>query len=414
MFKILIVEDNADKLRNILDSIENKCGIDSDSIDHTVDSFSAKRKIKDNFYDLLIVDIAIPNRKSENIDNEGGIKLVQEILQRKSHYNTPSHIIGLTALNEVFEKATEDLGTSIISVIRYSDNDIEWEEKLITGIEQWQSAKISASKFNAEYDYDIGIITAVDIEAEAVKALSQEWIRIEHHNDATVYMETTFIDNNKKFRVVAASLSQMGMTASAVLSMKLIHNFRPKYLFMPGIAASLKTRNAHGFGDILVVDESWDGGAGKITKNSEGKYKFEKVGLHLRLEQDLSEKIRAIKSNSILLRNIKDNFRSGSPNTELNIHIGSVVSVAGVIANENVSTQLVDQDRKLLGLEMEAYGVYYSAQNCSNPRPKALALKAICDFADSNKDDNYQAYAAYTSAQVMYNFIMSECNPINN
>jgi len=412
MFKVLVVEDNSDKLKNIIRLISTRCEIEEESIDSEMDATSVRNLLKENHYDLMIVDIAIPDKRSDEINNEGGIKLVNEILQR-GIYKIPSHIVGLTAYNETFENAMKDFSESIISVIRYSDTDIEWEEKLVSGILQWQKSKKSASEESVKYEYDVAIITAVEVEFDAVKSLSTEWERIRVSGDPTYYIKTTFYNESKKFNVIAACLPQMGMVASSVFTMKIIYNFRPQYLFMPGIAACLKSKDNYGYGDVLVIDESWDGGAGKVGKDKEGNYMFEKNALHLRLDNDLSEKIRAIKDNPSLLRKIKDNYKSGNtPNTELSVHIGSVVSVAGVIANEEISKQLVSHDRKLLGLEMEVYGLYYASKNCTAPRPFTMALKSICDFADSKKDDIYQSYAAYTSVQVMYNFIMSECIPL--
>lgn len=408
MFKILVVEDDSIKLRYLLKALEGIDGLNSEMVDHELDSTSAKKKLKENFYDLLIVDIAIPIRKSDAPSLDEGINLVKEILERDI-YHKPSHIIGLTALEEVFETAFKEFNNNVLSVIRYSDSDSEWETKITAAITQWINSKSSLLNSGTSYDYDVAIITAVDVEAEAVKNLSEEWKRVTFPNDSTLYWETTFRSENKSFRVIASTLTQMGMNASSVLTMKLIYNFRPRYIFMPGIAASIKDSAAHGFGDVFVIDESWDGGAGKIVQDKDGKYEFEPVALHLRLDRDLSEKMRAIKDNTSLLRDIKDKFRYGIvPNTELKVHLGSVVSVAGVVANAEVSKELAGKDRKLLGLEMEAYGMYYSSSHCSAPKPLAMALKSVCDYANHNKSDNYQAYAAYTSAQVMLSFILDE------
>ncbi len=35
----------------------------------------------------------------------------------------------------------------------------------------------------------------------------------------------------------------------------------------------------------------------------------------------------------------------------------------------------------------------------TQPRPKAIIAKSICDFADSRKSDIYQKFAAYTSCE---------------
>ncbi|MBG6110987.1 nucleoside phosphorylase/CheY-like chemotaxis protein [Flavobacterium sp. CG_9.10] len=406
MFKILIVEDNIDKLRDILKTLE--CVYNVDDVDHALDSFDAKKKLKENFYDLLILDIAIPLRKSETIDLEGGIKLLKEIHER-DFYKIPSHIIGLTINEEVFSKATSEFGNHILSVIRYSLTDVEWQKKLLTGVEDRMKSKLCLNSIEQEYDYDIAIINAVETEFNAVKALSKDWVKINYKSDSSPYFETTFKKGEKVFRVIAACAPQMGMNASAVLSMKMIHNFRPKYLFMTGILASIQKNGSHGFGDILVIDESWDGGAGKITQDEDRKVLFLQTANNLRLDRDISEKIRSLKENKDLLRRIKDEWVQGkTPNTELSIYIGSVASVAGVIENEAIVNELKVKDRKLLGLEMEAHGMYYSAINCSSPKPIAIAMKSVSDFANLGKSDDYQSYASYTSARVMYEFIISE------
>lgn len=43
----------------------------------------------------------------------------------------------------------------------------------------------------------------------------------------------------------------------------------------------------------------------------------------------------------------------------------------------------------------------------SAPR-MSFALKSVCDFGDSGKADNFQAYAAFTSAQFLFQFALAE------
>jgi len=38
-------------------------------------------------------------------------------------------------------------------------------------------------------------------------------------------------------------------------------------------------------------------------------------------------------------------------------------------------------------------------------RPKVVAMKSVCDFADPEKGDEWQSYAAYTSAAMAFRFI---------
>jgi nucleoside phosphorylase len=62
--------------------------------------------------------------------------------------------------------------------------------------------------------------------------------------------------------------------------------------------------------------------------------------------------------------------------------------------------QTSNNNIELLSIEMESYGVYAAASEFRILQPLPISLKAICDFADENKDDAHQEYAAYTSAAV--------------
>ncbi len=54
---------------------------------------------------------------------------------------------------------------------------------------------------------------------------------------------------------------------------------------------------------------------------------------------------------------------------------------------------------------MEIYGLYAAAREAAEPRPLTFAMKAVSDLADSKKADDFQAYAAYTSAQALKHFL---------
>ena len=63
------------------------------------------------------------------------------------------------------------------------------------------------------------------------------------------------------------------------------------------------------------------------------------------------------------------------------------------------------QNREVLALEMEAYGVYCAARKASQPRPITFSIKSVCDFADPRKNDAMQNYASYTSAMTTFEFL---------
>jgi hypothetical protein len=88
------------------------------------------------------------------------------------------------------------------------------------------------------------------------------------------------------------------------------------------------------------------------------------------------------------------------------LKIGPVASGSGVLAEGKVIEEIRQfQNRDLIGLEMEIYGVYAAAQQASSPQPRCLAIKGVCDFADPKKHDGAQRFAAFASAQVLKRYI---------
>lgn len=88
---------------------------------------------------------------------------------------------------------------------------------------------------------------------------------------------------------------------------------------------------------------------------------------------------------------------------ECNIQKDGMVSGSAVVADGYIVEEHIGK-RKVNGIDMEAYGVVYACNHHpKKPKPKVVILKAICDFADNNKNDIYQTAAAYVSARAFHN-----------
>jgi nucleoside phosphorylase len=261
------------------------------------------------------------------------------------------------------------------------------------------------------FKYDIAIITAVEVEFKSVYNLrGVDWKqnRDISEDTTTTYYEGVFKTETKELKVILAQAPQMGMPAAAVLSTKLINNFCPKYLAMVGIAAGV--RDEIDLGDILVAEQCWDYGSGKYEFDKDKKITtFYPDPKSIPIHQTVRAMFQRVqnKFNAIIEDGWQDS--NSKPKTRLKTIIGPLASGAAVLADEgNYITQIKTHSRKLKGIDMETYGVYYAAANCSEPMPKVFSIKAICDFADSEKKDSYQSYAAYVSANFLYNFALDE------
>jgi hypothetical protein len=67
------------------------------------------------------------------------------------------------------------------------------------------------------------------------------------------------------------------------------------------------------------------------------------------------------------------------------VSFGTVASGEKVIANPNFVRLLLSQDRTIIGIEMESYGISAAVHG---RRDKLLLIRGISDFADENKNDD--------------------------
>ncbi len=407
MLKIIVVEDNPNKKEKIQKLIESSIDIPKSNIEYASDVKSAKRLIYKKSYDFMILDLVLPLDSDDEPSPENGISFLNDI-HSSPQIKPITHIVGLTEFSEHLEKFRVNFENFVWQLIDYKAEEVDWQEKLKNLL--FHLIKVRSEflqRDNLDYDYDIAIITALhDPELTQVLALDGNWEEFKFGNDATRYYRGVFKNENKSFKIVATSSPQMGMVASSTLCMKLIHNFRPKYIFMPGIAAGVK--GEVNYGDILVADQTYDGTSGKIITKESGEKGFSPNPTPLSLDADLKEKVRTYESKTRYFFELKEKWQGNKPETDLKIKVGPVVSVPYVIQNADELINLKDHQRKLIGLEMEIFGVFYSANNGFNPKPKPMAIKSVCDFGDKEKADNYQKYAAFTSAQFMYDFILNE------
>ena len=287
-------------------------------------------------------------------------------------------------------------------LVEYAPDSDVWMKSVRSTLLHIAGTKTDAS---LDFDFDLAIVTALKpIELEAVLQLPVEWSEVHKPGDATIYYQTKFKRGDKEISVVAAASSEMGMPAAACLSMKIIAHFRPRLLAIGGIAAGIGVA----FGDILVASQSWDYGSGKI-KATEGDSLFAPIPNYLPVEPEIKEKAHFFKmQRKSILDQIRHGWMGNSIATALDVHVGPLASGAAVIESESVLNDIKAVNSKVIGLEMEAYGVYLAAQQAIGPRPKVFAAKSVCDFGKPPKTDEYQRYAAYTSANFIYEFVLDQ------
>jgi nucleoside phosphorylase/CheY-like chemotaxis protein len=416
MIQILLVEDNPHKQENIKNAILDNSNIKSTDLQIAASVKEAKILLYNNYFDLMILDLVLPIETGLDADAKNGAQFLEDI-HTSPMLKPPIHIVGLSGFSDKVTEYHEQFSKKLWNLIDYQAESTGWHDQLKTIIYHLVKTRQRFIQSTVKkHAYDVAIITALPTpEFEAILRLNKGvWEDVIIEDDFIKYYKTTFKEGDKTRTIIAATADQMGMTASSHLATKIILYFKPQYLIMGGIAAGIKDRGL-GFGDILVAEQSWDYGSGKIVekpKNSESEISdiyFLPDTRDIQLSAELKAKIADFKlTKATVLDKIQNEWPSDTPTTKLQLHIGPIGSGSYVISSESTLAEIKEHQRKLLGVEMETFGVYYAAEHSPEPKTKAISIKSVSDYGDGTKNDKFQKYAAYTSANFIYHFIMAE------
>jgi nucleoside phosphorylase len=396
--RTLIVEDDTQKYGEIREVL-SATGRETDVVHLAVCASEALSQLSNSPYDLLLLDINLPRRFGERPIRGGGLEVLREI-NRYEGYLHPRYIVGITAYDDLIEEFGAEFEENLWSLVHYSEGADRWVAQLRQKVSYIKAVRKSDNFSDGiTFGSDLAIISALDtVEFDAIRRLDCGWQPLRLRHDGTRYLTGNIQGANSSFSVVAAAAPRMGMAASSVLAAKMIQQFRPRYISMVGICAGRSEKT--NIGDIIVSDPTWDWGSGKIA-SKEGEPVFLPSPHQLDLDPDLMENLKEALEDTAAVEAIFQSGRGVRPPGHPTVRIGPAASGAAVVAEKGTFENLVDHHRGLLAIDMEAYGVATAASGCGRPRPKALIVKAVCDYADQNKNDEFQEYAADVSAKFL-------------
>jgi nucleoside phosphorylase len=393
--KILIVDDSPEKARALERVASASLCATAHHIESAPDLVSAKRILRDKHIDIVLLDLLIPARYPTPPVSGGGAGLLE--LLSASGLLPVSFVIGVTEYGEE-ERALRQTDLDILwGVIKYDRASSAWEEQLQRKL-RFAQRSLSETIATSLCEYPLGIVCALkDPELSALRRISEKWEQINSPEDGFSFFRGSFADQARHVDFVAASADTMGMAASCALACKMASVFRPQFLFAVGIMAGV--RGEVNIGDVVIADPCWDYGSGKF-RVADGEQIFDIDPQQERLEVDLRLSAERICSDHRALSDIKQDWPGARTDTEIRVHIGPVASGSAVVGSSDQLVSIRSQQRKLLGIEMEAYGILVGARRCFLPPPKTLICKGVCDYADEAKNDSHQPYAAFVSARV--------------
>lgn len=243
------------------------------------------------------------------------------------------------------------------------------------------------SENQLEEEVEFGIVTALPKELSALISIGN-WDRVIKSGDEnrTYYLN----QQNDKKKIVACCAIGMGHLNSALLVRDLIASWRPKSIVLVGIAGGLGEAD---LGDVVVSDQVIDYELGKETTS----------GYKPRWSVYRADPRLIDRAHGLIIDGWAPQVKNGRPDKlrkrKPGLFVGPILSGNKVIANERVSSEFSSIWSKALAIEMEGAGVAAAVYQSQVGVPFTV-VKAICDKADSAKNDDWQSYAAEAAAEV--------------
>ncbi|MGI4809888.1 MAG: hypothetical protein ACRYF2_17465 [Janthinobacterium lividum] len=209
------------------------------------------------------------------------------------------------------------------------------------------------------------------------------------------------IDNNGPRHGAIIKLRQMGLVPSTLDVAIALGAFRPSVVSMSGICAGL-SGNAT-LGELIVASPAWEYQAGKWSENG-----FEIAPTQIILRPATRVKIAQAFEQDDLLDVFEHGLgKLGRPGKRHKPSIKPFATGSAVIADSRRLEHIKQQHRKVAGLDMETFGLYYAAHEAAQQVPHFFSVKCVVDLADKDKGDDLHEYGCAMAARAAVHLIGS-------
>lgn len=397
---ILLVDDNADKCKIILGIIHAVLGDDVD-IDEANSVNGAKRFLSKKRYNLLILDIVLPITDEGKLDRDGGLRLLERLrIDPVLHF--PIHTICITQHSDLWGELEAKIREQDMSLLDMKNGMDDWikpfEARLKDLLVQSREANIPPS-----HGIDFAIVTALyDPEMRAVENVFNDLIEINDAPGLGAYKKCYLNSPTSRFEGMLLTADEPGAAAMACLITKLCLKCAPRVIVLSGIAAG--QRDAVYLGDVAIAEHCWNILDGKVL-SSDLNNGFKNEVRQVSISTELSILAKEY-SGTYIDSSLINVTRPQSSTNASKIAFGPWICSPSVIATDYVWKRAIEVNRKVIALDMECYAAYYSANRVGVPRSNIVAIKAISDYADGDKNDVWHSFSAAVSANVSADFIL--------
>lgn len=402
MINILIMDDKQDKIDSLCRVIRTHIPEVDLEIQQAQTIVHGTELMQQQQFDLLILDMVMPIRENEDESHTAGADYLTSIYENQS-IKKPLQIIGITEYQEEFTQQQQQFRDRLWHLLFYSRKDRRWEKDLERKVLQLYQLKTElCNRIQSANKYDVAIICALPEEFKQVLQVfsaGNNWQKLQVPELPYMFQTTTVNTiNMNEVSVIAVCADAPGVCATSVLATTLYSFFHVDSIFMTGITAGIKSKGIN-LGDIVIAKSIQDYAAGKLTED--------KITGDIRMLKELEQIPASKQLISMVSTFINDDECMddliGALETDINFHCHIAPTVCGpfVMASPTLVNAFKQDNRKIQALDMEGYALYLTAFTLEK---KALWVKAISDYADNDKNDDYHEFASRASATFLYQF----------
>lgn len=410
MIKILIVDDRAEKIAAIRKVLVERCSVADDDIDEAKSVSSGLKALKTKFYDLVLLDLLLPQFDDDETANEDGGLSFLKSLNSAGDLTLPLQIICLTEFADILNEKRSEYDRLMVSSIVKKDGDSQWIDQIAALVNYSQRLRKHVEGVLVEKNkFDVGIVCALQEEFEMLQEVfgHKKWTDFELAGCAYRMKEIHLTTKDMgQVRVVAACACQAGGVATAALSSLMYGTLKVDFLFMTGFTGGIARKGEIRLGDVMVAKSIQDYAAGKVAEQESGNVKLLKENLVIQANADLLSKMTEFVADQEVIDGINARVKAARLNVEdreqYKVHVAPTASGPFVMTSPTMVEELKKADRNMSAIDMEGYALYYTAHAFNKP---ALWIKGVSDMMDADKDDRYHQTAAFASATLLLQFI---------
>lgn len=224
------------------------------------------------------------------------------------------------------------------------------------------------------------------------------WLEPQEEGDAIWYRQCIY----DGYELVSACAGEMGLTATTILTTKLILRWQPILVVMIGICGGRKDYGLD-LGDVIFSDASIHYQFGKLTSGS-----FEVEKRRAEANKDVLELAQEFIKEDLQKQFVK-NFSETSPRNTKKID-GTYASSDLVVKDEKKILEARSAADEIIALDMESYAVMQTALDLQVPFG-GLVIKSVSDYANKQKSKKHRDCVKLQSARTAIAFLTNSFIP---